>query len=262
MPEEPRRLAATIISAYISNNKVSIGEFKTFIDEMFPRLLAICSLQILSPVEEKPPTPVPRVPITKTIFPDYLISLENGKRFKTLAHHLNSLGMTPHQYRAKWGLPDDYPMVCANTHALRSATAKRNGLGLKKALRESEPEPTVAAPPPPPAPLPAPAPAPPKPFVDLAGAPQPDIGESPEPVRPPAPPPQSEIAAKVRAEAEAIPARKVSLDDPPRATRGRPRKAPVVVEVVKRRGGQPSAGAISSRKDAFRGSNGARDDRR
>ena len=147
--------------------------------------------------------------------------------------------MSPDQYRKKWGLPYDYPMTCQTFHDKRSREVKAR-FGLKPPAIEP------SAPPAPPAPPPV------KAFVDPADAQQPEIA-GPWAAATPPPPSQSEIAAKVRAEAEAIPARKVGLDEPPRATRKRHDKTPVVVEVVKRRAGQASAGAISSRKDAFAG---------
>jgi len=71
----------------------------------------------------------PAVSIRKSITPDYLVCLDDGKKFKSLRRHLAGLGMTPDQYRAKWGLPADYPMVAANYAAQRSELAKRIGLG-------------------------------------------------------------------------------------------------------------------------------------
>ena len=72
---------------------------------------------------------VPAVPIRKSITPGFLICLDDGKRLKTLKRHLTNLGMTPDQYRAKWGLPDSYPMVAPEYAATRSALAKKSGLG-------------------------------------------------------------------------------------------------------------------------------------
>lgn len=74
---------------------------------------------------------VPAVPIKKSIFPDYIVCLDDGKKFKSMRSHLLALGMTPEQYREKWGLPSDYPMVCANYSAERSELAKSMGLGKK-----------------------------------------------------------------------------------------------------------------------------------
>ena len=71
----------------------------------------------------------PAVPIRKSVTPDYLICLEDGKKFKSLRRHLAGLGLTPEQYREKWKLPSDYPMVAPNYAAQRSAMAKQIGLG-------------------------------------------------------------------------------------------------------------------------------------
>lgn len=76
---------------------------------------------------------VPAVPIKKSVHPDYLICLDDGIKVKMLKRHLRGLGMTPDQYRAKWDLPSDYPMVCPNYTLERSRIAKETGLGQKKA---------------------------------------------------------------------------------------------------------------------------------
>lgn len=73
----------------------------------------------------------PAVPIKKSVFPDRIISLETGRPFKSIKRHIGTLGMTPDQYRAKWGLPKDYPMVCSDYSATRSRLAKDNKLGHK-----------------------------------------------------------------------------------------------------------------------------------
>ena len=75
---------------------------------------------------------VPAVPVEESVTPDYIICLESGKKFKSMRRHLSKLGMTPEQYREKWGLPSDYPIVAASYSAKRSQMAKDNGLGKKK----------------------------------------------------------------------------------------------------------------------------------
>lgn len=121
-------LTADIVAAYVSNNPVPTGELPGLIASIHS---SISNLNTpTSPAEE---APAPRMPIKKTITPDYLISLEDGKQYKTLKRHLNIRGMTPDQYRAKWGLPADYPMVAANYAAQRSQLAKELGLGRKPA---------------------------------------------------------------------------------------------------------------------------------
>ena len=76
--------------------------------------------------------PVPAVPIRRSVFPDYIVCLEDGKKLKVLKRHLQaSFGLTPQQYRERWGLPAEYPMVAPNYAATRSTLAKKTGLGRK-----------------------------------------------------------------------------------------------------------------------------------
>lgn len=82
---------------------------------------------------------VPAVPAKKSVTPDFIVCLEDGKRFKSMKRHLAGLGMAPYEYRAKWGLPADYPMVAPNYTARRSALAISNGLGRKRAQVEASP---------------------------------------------------------------------------------------------------------------------------
>lgn len=121
-------LTADIVSAYVSNNPIPAGDLPGLITQIHT---SISTLGAPAAPAEVPPTP--RVQIKKTITPDYLISLEDGKQYKTLRRHLSIRGLTPDQYRAKWGLPADYPMVAANYAAQRSQLAKELGLGRKPA---------------------------------------------------------------------------------------------------------------------------------
>ncbi|MER9585255.1 MucR family transcriptional regulator [Mesorhizobium sp. M0276] len=119
-------LTADIVSAFVSNNSVPVSSLPELIGSVH---------QSLSGLRE-PPTPVvePQMPAVnpkKSVFPDYIVSLEDGRKFKSIKRHLGLLGMTPDQYRAKWGLPHDYPMVAATYAATRSALAKSIGLGRK-----------------------------------------------------------------------------------------------------------------------------------
>ncbi|ACL59129.1 MucR family transcriptional regulator [Methylobacterium nodulans] len=117
-------LAARIVGAYVAHNAVPAAEL--------PGLIASthAALQDLGKAPEPAPEPlVPPVPIRKTVTPDAIISLEVGKPYKTLKRHLAGRGLTPEQYRTKWGLPPDYPMVAANYAAHRSELAKSSGLG-------------------------------------------------------------------------------------------------------------------------------------
>ena len=87
--------------------------------------------------EPEKPNLVPAVPIKKSVTPDYIISLEDGKKFKSLKRHLRTqYKMTPEQYREKWGLPPDYPMVAPNYAAARSQLAKQMGLGQQRRKRK------------------------------------------------------------------------------------------------------------------------------
>ncbi len=116
-------LSANIVSAYVSKNSVPLAEL--------PALIAAihASLTRLGAPVEAAPKPEPRVSIRKSITPDALISLEDGRPYKTLKRHLSKLGLTPEQYRTKWGLPPDYPMVAASYAERRSELAKSLGLG-------------------------------------------------------------------------------------------------------------------------------------
>ena len=115
-------LTAEVVSAYVSNNHVFAGELGTLIGKMHETLTAIATGGATS---EKPKEPQePAVPIRKSITPDYIISLEDGRKFKSLKRHLAAhYGMTPDDYRAKWNLPADYPMVAPNYAARRSEMA-------------------------------------------------------------------------------------------------------------------------------------------
>nr|WP_278116383.1 MucR family transcriptional regulator [Mesorhizobium sp. WSM4875]WIE94775.1 MucR family transcriptional regulator [Mesorhizobium sp. WSM4875] len=135
MPEEPVdntdaliELAANVVSAYVSNNPVPVGELAALIGQVHAALQRVMS----GAGPEKPAALNPAVPIRKSVTPDYIISLEDGKKFKSLKRHLSTrYGLTPEEYRAKWGLPADYPMVAPNYATARSALAKTMGLGRK-----------------------------------------------------------------------------------------------------------------------------------
>jgi predicted transcriptional regulator len=139
-------LTADIVSAYVSNNSVRSSDLPQMISEVHT---ALAGLQSGPAVEELAEPLKPAVPIKKSITPDYLVSLEDGKPYKTLKRHLAKLGLTPDEYRAKWGLPYDYLMVALSYAAKRSELAKSLGLGRKAAVE-------VAAPAPEPEPAPAP----------------------------------------------------------------------------------------------------------
>ena len=120
------QLTANIVSAYVSNNTVPSAEIPNLIGQIHSALLRVSGGQAPSPAEPLKPA----VPLKRSITSDYLICLEDGKKFKSLKRHLmTSYGMTPDQYRTKWGLPDSYPIVAPNYAAQRSALAKTMGLG-------------------------------------------------------------------------------------------------------------------------------------
>ncbi len=122
-------LTADIVSAYVSNNTVSASELPGVISEVY------LALQKTSDgVAEPEPEPLrPAVSIKKSVTPDYIICLEDGKKFKSLKRHLRThYNMTPEEYREKWGLPTDYPMVAPNYAAARSDLAKKMGLGQQR----------------------------------------------------------------------------------------------------------------------------------
>ena len=120
-------LAAHIVAAYVSNNPVPAADLPNLIFDVVGALNRVQG----GPAEAEPEPVKPAVPVKKSVTPDYIVCLEDGKKFKSLKRHLSVLGMTPDEYRARWGLPKDYPMVAPNYAATRSALAKSNGLGRK-----------------------------------------------------------------------------------------------------------------------------------
>lgn len=119
-------LTAQIVSAHISNNAVGADALPSLIQEVYRTLAGVGKEQVL------PDKQLPAVPIKKSVFPDFIICLEDGKKLKMLKRHLKtSYNMTPEQYREKWQLPPDYPMVAPNYARHRSSLAKKIGLGTK-----------------------------------------------------------------------------------------------------------------------------------
>ncbi|MDR7221300.1 MucR family transcriptional regulator [Aminobacter aminovorans] len=132
-------LTADIVAAYVSNNPVPAAELAALINQVHQ---SVQTLAAGSSIEPAGPTEVqkPAVSIKKSVTPDYLISLEDGQKYKSIKRHLMSkYGMTPADYRAKWGLPNDYPMVAPNYSAVRSELAKKLGLGRKPAKGKKAP---------------------------------------------------------------------------------------------------------------------------
>ena len=122
-------LAAEIVSAYVSNNSVSSHDLPNLISDVY------AALQKTSGAEPEPePEPLkPAVSVKKSITPDYLVCLEDGKKFKSLKRHLRThYNLSPEEYRERWNLPPDYPMVAPSYAAARSELAKRMGLGQQR----------------------------------------------------------------------------------------------------------------------------------
>ena len=120
-------LTAQILASFVSNNSVRSTELPTLIETIHAAMTRLRDGGPAPGVAE--PAKEPAVAIRRSITPDYLICLEDGKRFKSLKRHLGAHGLTPAQYREKWKLPPDYPMVAPNYAAQRSALAKKIGLG-------------------------------------------------------------------------------------------------------------------------------------
>jgi len=122
-------LTTNIVSAYVSNNTVVSADLPNLINEVHGALVRASASKGQAQAEEQKPA----VPIKKSVTPDYIVCLEDGKKFKSLKRHLRAhYNMTPEEYREKWGLPHDYPMVAPNYAAARSQLAKDMGLGQRR----------------------------------------------------------------------------------------------------------------------------------
>ena len=129
------RLTAKIISAHVGNNQVAVAALPELIQSVH-RSLTTAGTAEPAPA---PALPTPAVPIRKSVFPDHIVCLEDGKKLKMLKRYLHvRYGLTPGQYREKWGLPADYPMVAPNYASHRSSLAKQAGLGRKPGSAEPE----------------------------------------------------------------------------------------------------------------------------
>lgn len=121
--------ACAIVQSYVSHNPVSREDLQALIRATHSTVLNLYGIG--APPEAEPIELTPAWPIKKSVTPDVIYSLEDGKPYRSMKRHLTSRGMTPEQYRAKWGLPADYPMVAASYSAKRSELAKKSGLGRK-----------------------------------------------------------------------------------------------------------------------------------
>jgi predicted transcriptional regulator len=143
--QELLSLTAEIVASFAGNNTVAVGDLPAVIASVFRTLRGVTQGEAGKPAE----APVPAVPVKKSIRPDFLVCLEDGEKVKMLKRHLAARhGLTPDQYRRRWGLAKDYPMVAPAYAAQRSAMAKRIGLGRKPAAAAPPlaPEPSPAAP--------------------------------------------------------------------------------------------------------------------
>jgi predicted transcriptional regulator len=135
MTEKPNlseflELTTEIVSAHAGNNSVAVGDLPQLIQDVYKTLVA------LGTTPSVPERPQPAVPIKKSVFPDFVVCLEDGKKLKMLKRHLKTAyNMTPEEYRERWGLAPDYPMVAPNYAQHRSELAKKIGLGTKPRKR-------------------------------------------------------------------------------------------------------------------------------
>ena len=132
---EPRRsqelleLTADIVSAYVSHNSVGTSDLPRLINDVHA---ALSQVGVSAPEPQREELR-PAVPVKKSVHPDYIVCLEDGKKFKSLKRHLRThYDLSPEEYREKWNLPHDYPMVAPNYAAARSALAKQMGLGTRR----------------------------------------------------------------------------------------------------------------------------------
>ena len=126
-------LTSQIVSAHIANQAVEANRLPGLIRDVYRTLSGIGQGGAAPPVERA----APAVPIKKSVYPDYIVCLEDGKQLKMLKRHLSTaFNMTPEQYRAKWGLDAKYPMVAPNYAEKRSSLAKQIGLGTRRAAAE------------------------------------------------------------------------------------------------------------------------------
>ncbi len=122
-------ITATIVAAYVSNNSISSNELPTLIADTHAALARAAGRSV--PVEREESKP--KIAVKKSVMPHHIICLEDGKKFKSLKRHLRThYNLSPEEYREKWGLPHDYPMVAPNYARARSDLAKKMGLGTKR----------------------------------------------------------------------------------------------------------------------------------
>lgn len=135
-PNDLLVLTAEIVAAHVGKNSVPAGDLSDLIKNVHGALVGLASPAIPATTEQAG-RPDPAVPISKSVRPDYVVCLEDGRKLKMLKRHLSTAyGMTPAEYRARWGLPADYPMVAPNYAEKRSELAKAIGLGRGRSARK------------------------------------------------------------------------------------------------------------------------------
>ena len=127
-------LTADVVKAFVANNAIPASELKILVETVHATFARLSNTA--APAPAPLPTATPAM-IRDSVTPDYLISLENGKKYRTLRFHLAKLGLSPEAYRQKWRLPPDYPMVAASFAARRSALAKASGFGKSRKGKSS-----------------------------------------------------------------------------------------------------------------------------
>jgi predicted transcriptional regulator len=134
------RLVSDIVAAYVGNHSIEAIAIPPLIQSVYGALTRLQD----GPAAPDAPVQEPAVPIKKSVFPDYIICLEDGKKLKMLKRHLKvSYGLKPDEYREKWGLPSSYPLVAPNYAKARSSIAKKIGLGTRPTATPVAAEPTV-----------------------------------------------------------------------------------------------------------------------
>ena len=135
-------IVADLVSAYVSNNSIRAADLPEFIASVHASIRSLAD----GHNEPAPPPLVPAVPVKKSVSQDHIICLEDGKKFRSLKRHLGTVyNMTPDEYRTKWGLPKDYPMVAPGYSEIRSKLAKDIGLGQPRGGNEEAATPAPAA---------------------------------------------------------------------------------------------------------------------
>ncbi|WP_033926770.1 MucR family transcriptional regulator [Sphingomonas sp. 35-24ZXX] len=128
-------LTADIVAAHVSNNSVAVSDIPSLIENVHRALNGLSAGEVVA----EPEMPEPAVSVRASIKPDYIVCLEDGKKLKMLKRHLMThYNMTPDEYRARWNLPADYPMVAPNYAATRRELAKKIGLGRKPGKRTAK----------------------------------------------------------------------------------------------------------------------------